>query len=303
MKKLILFLFLVLFIYSYTIASPVLVEPPKGQTMVTVNPVLTWTNVNAAFYIVDVNTQPDFSGAILNINNQTSDTFIVIPPNVLQSNTTYYWRVTSLGIGGSSTSDVFNFRTVGTSTQELGHVTDDVNGLVTSNILPANQGNILNNRLQATSHQVDLGHPFVAIVDMLTFKLRVLILTVSNILPQSKAQSLQTSADGIINLIANGNYIIPPLAELQAHSFNLTQNYPNPFNPATNIEYTIPEKTHVTLKIYDMLGKEVSTLVDKEQDAGTYVTLWNATKFSSGVYFYRITAGSNVQTKKMILNK
>ena len=303
MKKLILFLFSVLFIYSYIIASPVLVEPPKGTTMVSTDPVLAWTNVNASFYIVDINTQPDFSGAILNINNQTTDTFLVIPPNVLQSNTTYYWRVTSLSSGGASTSEVFNFRTVGTPTQELGHLTDNITDLVTNNILPANQGSILNNRLQAANHQLELSHSFAATINMLLFKLRIWILTVSNILPQDNADFLQTSADGIINLINNGNYIIPPLANLQAHKFDLTQNYPNPFNPVTNIEYTIPEKTHVTLKIYDMLGKEVETLVDREPDAGTYVTIWNGSRYSSGVYFYRLISGNNIQTKKMILNK
>ena len=70
--------------------------------------------------------------------------------------------------------------------------------------------------------------------------------------------------------------------------FVLNQNYPNPFNPSTVISYQLPMSSQVTLKVYDMLGKEVTTLVDAKQDAGTYKKEWNAAKLASGVYFYRI---------------
>jgi hypothetical protein len=83
----------------------------------------------------------------------------------------------------------------------------------------------------------------------------------------------------------------------------LEQNYPNPFNPTTIIKYQIPENSFVTLKIYDLLGKEVATLVNKEQTKGFYSTEFNAEKLSSGVYFYRLHAGSFVETRKMILLK
>ncbi len=85
--------------------------------------------------------------------------------------------------------------------------------------------------------------------------------------------------------------------------FSLSQNYPNPFNPSTTIQYAISSKQLVQLKVYDILGSEVATLVNKEQSAGSYKIDFNASQLSSGVYFYRLSAGSYIQTKKMILVK
>ncbi len=86
-------------------------------------------------------------------------------------------------------------------------------------------------------------------------------------------------------------------------NFLLEQNYPNPFNPSTQISYSIPSTEKVTLKVYDELGKEVSTLVNQEQAAGNYTVDFDASQFASGVYFYRIHAGNIIQMKKMILMK
>jgi hypothetical protein len=91
--------------------------------------------------------------------------------------------------------------------------------------------------------------------------------------------------------------------------FSLEQNYPNPFNPATKIKYSIPSVTLrqaqsdilVTIKVYDVLGNEVSTLVNEEKPAGEYEVEFNATELPSGIYFYQLKAGSFVQTMKMVL--
>jgi serine protease len=85
--------------------------------------------------------------------------------------------------------------------------------------------------------------------------------------------------------------------------FKLAQNYPNPFNPSTNISYSLANTQKVSLKVFDVLGREVSTLVSQSQPAGTYTVSFNASKLSSGVYFYRLVAGDFVQTKKMLLVK
>ena len=86
-------------------------------------------------------------------------------------------------------------------------------------------------------------------------------------------------------------------------NYTLEQNYPNPFNPVTTINYTIAAKDFVTIKVYDVLGKEIATLVNEEKPAGSYSVNFNASKLSSGVYFYRMQAGSFVETKKLILLK
>ncbi len=86
-------------------------------------------------------------------------------------------------------------------------------------------------------------------------------------------------------------------------SFHLQQNFPNPFNPTTTITYSLPEQTHVTLKIYTLLGQEITTLVDEIQDAGAKSVRFKAESLPSGVYLYRIQAGPYSATKKTILLK
>jgi hypothetical protein len=91
--------------------------------------------------------------------------------------------------------------------------------------------------------------------------------------------------------------------------FKLEQNFPNPFNPITTIQYQIPaspksspkERTSVTLRIYDILGSEVATLINDEQEAGYYEVNWDASNLASGVYIYRLQTGSFVSVKKMML--
>jgi hypothetical protein len=86
-------------------------------------------------------------------------------------------------------------------------------------------------------------------------------------------------------------------------AFQLSQNYPNPFNPSTKIQYLINSKQKVTLKVYDLLGREIATLVNEEKPAGTYEIIWKAESIPSGVYFYQLRTGSFVETNKMILLK
>ena len=81
----------------------------------------------------------------------------------------------------------------------------------------------------------------------------------------------------------------------------LSQNYPNPFNPTTTIKYQIPERSFVTIKVYDVLGNEIETLVNEEKPIGTYELTWYADNLPSAIYFYRLQAGDFIQTKKMIL--
>lgn len=85
--------------------------------------------------------------------------------------------------------------------------------------------------------------------------------------------------------------------------FKLEQNYPNPFNPSTIIKIGVPERSNVLLKIYDILGGEVTTLVDEDMEAGWYERSFNASELSSGVYIYRMKAGNFINTKKMLLLK
>ncbi|HIB73661.1 MAG TPA: T9SS type A sorting domain-containing protein, partial [Candidatus Marinimicrobia bacterium] len=91
-------------------------------------------------------------------------------------------------------------------------------------------------------------------------------------------------------------------------NYSIHQNYPNPFNPITTLRYDLPENSLVNIIIYDMLGREVKTLINQTQDAGYRSVIWNATNdygkpVSAGIYLYQIQAGEYMQTKKMVLLK
>ncbi|NWG27338.1 MAG: T9SS type A sorting domain-containing protein [Ignavibacteriaceae bacterium] len=85
--------------------------------------------------------------------------------------------------------------------------------------------------------------------------------------------------------------------------YALFQNYPNPFNPKTNIQYAISSRQFVSLKVYDVLGNEIETLVNEEKPAGKYEITFDASKLTSGIYFYQLKSKSFIETKKMILLK
>ncbi len=96
--------------------------------------------------------------------------------------------------------------------------------------------------------------------------------------------------------VENFSNIIP-------REYALQEAYPNPFNPSTTIEFSLPQSGYVLLKVYDIFGKEVATLVAENLSTGRYAVKWNATDFASGVYFYRMQANSFVETKKLVLMK
>ncbi len=113
-----------------------------------------------------------------------------------------------------------------------------------------------------------------------------------------------------IRIESGGGFAIEPkddfqsmLSEQLPTDYALRQNNPNPFNPTTTINYQLPENGFVTIKVYDLLGKEVATLVNENKSAGYYKVNFDASKLTSGVYIYTINAGKYTQSKKMLLTK
>ena len=106
--------------------------------------------------------------------------------------------------------------------------------------------------------------------------------------------------DSILNFPPIG---IRPLSNTIVTKYLLLQNYPNPFNPSTKIDFQVPKSSNVKITVYDILGREVATLVNEKLSAGKYEVQWNALKFASGVYFYRIEAGQYTNVKKMVILK
>ncbi|MGE5351491.1 MAG: T9SS type A sorting domain-containing protein [Acidobacteriota bacterium] len=117
---------------------------------------------------------------------------------------------------------------------------------------------------------------------------------------------LKDEASGRIENLTNFGSMTVGVKELTSKvptAYSLTQNYPNPFNPSTTIRYAVPQAGLVTLKIFNMLGQEVATLVHAQQNAGSYEVSFDASRLSSGIYLYNLTSGSFSSTKKMMLVK
>ncbi len=144
------------------------------------------------------------------------------------------------------------------------------------------------------SLEANTSHTFVPVwLDLTNTELQVLVDN-GNDGTIDDTLSLVNQVTGIID--DQGSLLTP-------NSFNLAQNYPNPFNPSTKISWQSPVGSHQTLKVYDVLGNEVATIVDEFREAGRYEITFDASNLSSGIYFYRLQAGSFVETKKMIFLK
>ncbi len=107
---------------------------------------------------------------------------------------------------------------------------------------------------------------------------------------------LKTTTGGVITGVQTISSEIPT-------QFRLLQNYPNPFNPSTVISYQLSVSSFISLKVFDLLGREVSTLVNEKQNAGTYSVQFDGSNFSSGIYFYKFQTDNFSETKKMTLIK
>ena len=158
---------------------------------------------------------------------------------------------------------------------------------------------------QRWAHSIDSGHTWTEIFGNDS----------SSVYASQFLDSLHGWAFGANGSILKYNALIgiKPVSENIPNKFELFQNYPNPFNPSTKIKFSIPSITPpftkggqgglTSLKIYDILGREVATLVNESLQPGTYEVEWNACNFASGIYFYKFTSGEFVQTRKMILVK
>ncbi len=314
MKKILLFLpvFFIAAAAAYAqLSSPVLVEPPKEVDVVLLPVQLDWQDVQgASCYRVEITTDPNSPDKFEAECNAPNSHFEV-PLEETDASTVYYWRVYACGPSGWSDPSAYSsFKTEGnTASESIGNLIDGVIDLIADEDIPPNQGNFLISRLQSASEKLAQGNRFGALLQMVYFKARIIILRISNVITSDVYTSLNYSSDGVIDLIIdeednpNITASIDMNDILTPRTYSLSQNYPNPFNPSTTIEFSIPQSSNVSVKIYDIMGREVATLVNEYRGTGSYIVNWNASGSSSGVYFYKLVAGNFTETKKMVLSK
>jgi hypothetical protein len=312
---------------SSTVPTPTIIYPTGGTTVYSLSQYLYWFaySTSSLEYQVNFSEYPDVAAGVLNNGNtfypssSTYTTDIYYALSGLTSGTTYYWQVKAKIVGSStesSWSSVASFTTAAGSFAIVPIIGGPNHGQPINNtsavltwIIPTQSQSPLSydveyskNKDMSDAQRINCENkPFAELNGLdskTTYYWRV----------KSKTNNGSTSNYSAVGSFKTDN-LITAVEEVEIPTeFSLMQNYPNPFNPTTNITYTIPKNTFVTLKVYDMLGSEVRTLVNEEVTAGKITLLWNGddnngNKVASGTYIYRITAGNFVSAKKMLLIK
>jgi hypothetical protein len=287
--------------------APVQISPKDNAIVNGEAPVkLVWgTRGIVQTYHLQVSTSPSFSSLVADNYGLTS-TFYTI--NSVDNNSTFYWRVNNTNAAGTSSwSNVESFSTSSPFIKVLSpnggekifldsiyvirwesNITDTVK------IELMNENNIVSvigDTVFSGTNAIQWHVPSNLQPDS-TYK--VMIFSISNNSLSAVSDTTFTISTGITDINTPVNII---------RNYKLSQNYPNPFNPNTVISWQLPKGSNVSLRVFNILGSEVATLVDGYKPAGIYNTEFKASSLSSGIYFYRLQAGSFVETRKMILMK
>jgi len=296
------------------LAAPPLVEPSNASVGVSPSVLLVWASASgASAYRLQVAERDDFSKMVVDEGDLTSNTYEV---EELDEQTTYYWRVQSGNHLGEGTWSNAQYFTTGTASALLAprpmlpaHDAVDVQipSTFTWQIAPfATSYRIQVMRLSASG---GIEEVMVDSTGLTGSSLRVQTLQPgTQYLWQVQALSnLGGSPWSIMYRFRTSGTSTPTANEAEAEEvpegIALHQNYPNPFNPETTIAFDVPESMNVTVKVYDMLGKEVATLLSETLPAGNHQVQWNASGMPSGVYIYQLRAGRHTYTKALSLIK
>jgi hypothetical protein len=299
------------FIFAYTdvpvvTTIPGLVSPLNNQLVNQDDSLkLEWSPTGFAdkFYL-QVSTDQNFTSIVVDDSNLTSITYIL---NSLLQEQDYFWHVKSKNLAGwGDWSDNWQFK----STSAFIDLTFP-NG---SETWETDTSLVIYWDFNTTdSVNIDLYKNdafYKTIVDSFYSTTGGYRWTLPDSIPSGTDYKIKISSiDNSIEDMSENNFtIINTSTDVERTNalitdFKLGQNYPNPFNPITNIEFNVADFGLVSLKVYNVLGKEITTLVNEEKPAGSYVVSFDASNFPSGVYFYTLKAGSFSQTRKMLLLK
>jgi hypothetical protein len=285
-------------------ARPTLLAPANNlQNVVSDSVIFVWSKVSSA---VSYNLQLSTVNSTTTYPGITDTTYMV---RSLAKLTNYTWKIEAINPGGTSYyTGAFAFTSVIAAPA------------VPSALLPASAATSVNRltrftwnaTLNATKYrlQVATDNAFTAVVrDTVVFDTTATLIrpldAAADYYWRLNAQNIGgASAFSTARLFSTGLVldVEEELAEVP-QVYALLQNYPNPFNPSTRIEYGVPQSSHVTLEVYNVLGEKVATLVDGEQEAGYHQVVFDAKRFASGMYFYRLVTENTALLRKMLLVK
>jgi len=291
--------------------TPSLGGVSNNATCISLTPTVSWSIVfpPVCTYRVQISTSNAFSSTLIDTSGVLYLNY-PIPSSKLSYGTNYYWRVVAKNqVGVGPWSSVRNFRTTyqipiapvlvaPVTNSYISNLTpildwDSVNSASTFRIRVSEDSTfattvIDTNGLVLSKYQVTEG--------ILQNSVKYYwIVNASNSCVTS-SWSLISNFRILLTNAGNNGIEIPK-------SFKLYDNYPNPFNPVTTIKFDIPVNRYVKLKIYDIMGREITNLLNMDLKAGTYEYKWNASNYSSGMYFYKIETGSFIDVKRMVLIK
>lgn len=289
--------------FTTILAAPTLASPSDGTTGVPTNPTLSWNaSSGATSYQLQVRVPSLGASTIVDTSGLVATSFSL---SGLATSTTYSWRVRATNAGGTSDwSSVRTFTTIplAPAAPTLDSPTTGATGVSINPTLSWNASSgAASYRLQVSTSSnfattvVDstLTITFAQVGPLTTSTQYFWRVSASNAGGTSTFSAVRTFIT-TVSSVERDEGVIP-------RSFNLYPNYPNPFNPSTTITYDLPVQSLVVLKIYNAIMQEVATLVDEEQGAGRYRVKFDVAGLASGIYFYRLTAGTFSSVKKMIL--
>jgi hypothetical protein len=292
-----------------TPVAPSLVIPVNNSNICSLAPLLDWDSVSSvSTFRIRISDDSTFATTVIDINNLNVSVYQV-PLGILQNNIKYYWRVNAANSCVTSPwSQTWNFFVYPTPVAPI--LIAPANNSYINDLVPLFDWDSV---VSANSFRIEVS----ADSNFATTIIDTSGLIVSNY--RAPAGRLQNTVKYYWKVNASNSFVSSPWSQIwnfQAlltttgnigseipKSFKLYNNYPNPFNPVTKIKFDLPINSSVLLKVYDITGKEVANLVDLNLNAGTYEYQWNADKYSSGVYFYKIETGSFTSVKRMVLIK
>lgn len=291
---------------------PVQISPKDSEIVNEGNPVsLVWgVRGMVQTYHLQVAKDSLFSNLVVDNSNLNSTSYTL---NSVDSNTTYFWRLNNTNESGTSQwSSTERFITAPSYIKILSpRGGDEI--YVDSTYIVRWESNLRD----TMSIELTSGNNIASVIgDTVVSGTNAIQWKVPSNLPYDSTYKIVVTSLNYNNIYGTNHYtftIISNITDVKSaksivKSYQLEQNYPNPFNPSTNIGYSIPTESHVSLEIYNIIGQKIATLVNETQKPGNYQTTWNASNLASGIYFYSLkavsTSGNNFSSiKKMILLK